>query len=224
MTQLYDRVERHGTRISSTCTAVPSVCFVLSSTPWIAAFEVHRLVRNTQVAGAKSRDWKIPLFAMRGHDYSTPPTSNFPFDHDVQILTSFEGELQGQDDLLALISGSGFDMFDWSAGADIGSTFHPQVRIACDPVLVVQGWNIRRQAGVVDGDSQLDEEKCFGTPVHPRIACPEDQAGTDWSPGPSPYSKRFPHHRTRRPIFRWRMPYHALLRHSVLCSCALLHP
>eukprot|EP00903_Cladosiphon_okamuranus_P013614 g12679.t1 len=43
------------------------------------------------------------------------------------VLTSFEGELQGQDDLLTLVSGSGYDMFDWSAGADIGSTFQPQV-------------------------------------------------------------------------------------------------
>lgn len=45
----------------------------------------------------------------------------------MQVLTSFEGELQGQDDLMALVSGGGYDMFDWSAGADIGSTFHPQV-------------------------------------------------------------------------------------------------
>ena len=46
---------------------------------------------------------------------------------DAQVLTSFEGELQGQDDLLAVVSGSGYDMFEWSAGEDIGSTFHPQV-------------------------------------------------------------------------------------------------
>lgn len=45
----------------------------------------------------------------------------------VQVLTSFEGELESQDDLMALISGSGYDFFDWSAGADIRSTFHPQV-------------------------------------------------------------------------------------------------
>ncbi|CAM9431453.1 unnamed protein product [Ectocarpus sp. 4 AP-2014] len=43
------------------------------------------------------------------------------------VLTSFEGELESQDDLMALISGSGYDFFDWSAGADIRSTFHPQV-------------------------------------------------------------------------------------------------
>ena len=53
----------------------------------------------------------------------------FSFHFDVQVLTSFEGELEGQDDLLALVSGSGYDMFDWSAGANIGSTFHPQVRM-----------------------------------------------------------------------------------------------
>lgn len=51
-----------------------------------------------------------------------------PFHLGAQVLTSFEGELQGQDDLMALVSGGGYDMFDWSAGADIGSTFHPQVR------------------------------------------------------------------------------------------------
>lgn len=41
-----------------------------------------------------------------------------------QVLMSFEGELEGQDDLLALIEGKGFD---WSPGKEMRSTYHPQV-------------------------------------------------------------------------------------------------
>ena len=46
-----------------------------------------------------------------------------------QVLASFEGGLEGQDDLMALMTGSGLDLFDWAGGREIGSTYHRQVRL-----------------------------------------------------------------------------------------------
>lgn len=43
------------------------------------------------------------------------------------MLASFEGELEGQDDLLALVQAGGHSPFQWSAGERVSSTYHPQV-------------------------------------------------------------------------------------------------
>ncbi|CAM9732362.1 unnamed protein product, partial [Discosporangium mesarthrocarpum] len=42
------------------------------------------------------------------------------------VLMSFEGKLEGSEDLLALFH-QGHNLFDWSAGSSIGYTYHPQV-------------------------------------------------------------------------------------------------
>lgn len=42
------------------------------------------------------------------------------------VLMSFEGELEGEEHLISLITQSG--QFQWDAGQQLGSTYFPQVR------------------------------------------------------------------------------------------------
>ena len=56
---------------------------------------------------------------------NTAPSLRHPI--SPQIMASFEGELEGQDDLMSLITSNGYHRFDWSAGTEISSTYHSQV-------------------------------------------------------------------------------------------------